>query len=166
MEQNCIKIDKYIIQANPFETGAYGKVHMCIDDKGTIYVAQIIEMSTYNDCKQIIFNELKAYHKLNNEHIIKLHSVKRSERFLYLILEYCDGKNLQQIHQYCSDTFDRCLPLDVIQFIANGIKEGMIYMCIHNYAHRDLKLENIMLQKIPQLNKDKKNNLDNIVEQY
>lgn len=158
MKKNFIKIGNFIINEQPFETGSYGRVHPCKDENDNIYVAKIIEMSTYHEDKNIILNELNAYYRLNNDHIIKLHSVKRSKRFIYLILEYCDGKNLQQILQYCLNTFNRCFPLEVIQFIANGIKEGMIYFCIHNYAHRDLKLENIMLKRILKTTVENNNN--------
>lgn len=81
--------------------------------------------------------------------IMKLYDAIDSYRHLYLVLENCEG---QMLHTVVKDhangslsSYRKCLPEKACAKIFYQIVLGMSYYHAQNISHRDIKLENILV---------------------
>jgi len=128
--------------------GANGVIYESIDENTQKqYAIKAIPADKISE-KQILEsfkNELRALHKIDHENIIKLYGVEKTANNIYLILEYANGGNLQQYLNYYLKKNKNQLPVPVVQFFIRNIIKGLEYMHQNNIIHRDLKLDNILL---------------------
>lgn len=85
--------------------------------------------------------EIKLQTSLLHPNLLQLVSVSRSERYIFLALEYCDGGDMAQYlkkHGPLKEVQARA----VIQQVAAGLQ----HLFQHKYVHRDLKLSNLLLK--------------------
>ena len=85
--------------------------------------------------------EINALQSLEHPNIIQFFEVLQSEKYVYLVLEYCSGGDLYSLHNNKSKFNEAEARLYFRQIIS-----AMIYCHSAGYSHRDLKLENIMLR--------------------
>jgi serine/threonine protein phosphatase PrpC len=80
--------------------------------------------------------------RLNNPHIMKIHSPTRSRTFLYTLAEYIEGQTLRQwIYDHRQASLSEVRP--IIEQIAMGLRAFHRMEMIH----QDLKPENIMIDR-------------------
>jgi len=89
--------------------------------------------------------ELKLLHGLNHNNIIKIHGIEKTTNNTYLILEYCNGGNLYEYLTFHLNKYKSPIPENQIQFIMKQFIQGLEYMHKNKIVHRDIKLENILL---------------------
>lgn len=85
-------------------------------------------------------NEIVVQRKMEHENIVKLHEVYESENRIVLVIEYVEGKRLlDYVVQHAP------LPEKKAIMLMKQILDATIY--IHNlgFIHRDIKLENMMI---------------------
>ena len=129
---------------------------------GTVFLMREIKSEKYYAVKRVSLNLLKD--KRNNKYFFQeienLISIKnknvtginyempyiKDNNFVYIIMEYCNGKSLYDYVEYYKKDFKQNLSENDIQFIFKQLIAGLSYMIRMNIFHRDLKLENIMLQ--------------------
>ena len=88
-----------------------------------------------NDC-----SEIRIMSKLSHPNILSMYDFFFDEKFIYLILEYCQKGSLQQYINENGSISERILfPL------CKGIIEGLYYVHSLGIAHRDLKPSNILI---------------------
>lgn len=73
--------------------------------------------------------------------MIKLESVFESEQAFYLVFERLEGGTLLE---YVNSK--RGLSLEETKAVMRGLSEGLGYLHRFGVAHRDLKLENVLLR--------------------
>merc|ERR1712224_151278 len=76
-----------------------------------------------------------------NENIIKLVDLKKTSNNIYIILEYCDGGNLQEYLQ--NNAFSEAEKISIFLQVVNAFK----LLDAKNVLHRDLKLQNILIHQ-------------------
>ncbi|KAK3592808.1 hypothetical protein CHS0354_009252 [Potamilus streckersoni] len=86
------------------------------------------------------FRELEAASKLKHENIINVFEVMESKNSVYIVMELAQGGDLLD-----KITEEGPLSKEQAQKIFKQIVEAVEYMHRQNMAHRDLKLENILL---------------------
>ena len=94
-----------------------------------------------NDIKKIR-KEINILKKLKHRNIIQLYEIMESKTNLYIIMEYCEGKELFDYivnHKYLSEK-EAC-------FFFQQIIDGVEYLHLSKITHRDLKPENLLLDK-------------------
>ncbi|CAD8116732.1 unnamed protein product [Paramecium sonneborni] len=89
------------------------------------------------------FNEILIMQKLKHDNIVQLTDIYVGENTFYLILEYLEGKSLDEIFQYQQSNFEQ----EQIQIIIKLILQAIDYMHSEGVMHRDLKPENIMFKQ-------------------
>lgn len=149
-----IRIGKYILKAEPIGKGAYGTVYLAKNENNIIFAAKRLDIVKLKSNPQLydkFVSEIKLYHKLRNEHIIKIYDIKRSKTHVYLFLEYCDCETLTSFVKNYKLIFKHDLPSVLLQFFTRQIVDGMAYMAKKNCMHRDLKLDNIMLTQTKEI---------------
>lgn len=92
--------------------------------------------------------------KCNNNNIIKLFGYSKDTNNFYLIFELIDGGNLKDLLNKHYNNINKCLLNDnIILNILLDISNGMKYLHTKNILHRDLKAENILIEKYTNIGK-------------
>lgn len=81
--------------------------------------------------------ELHTMSRLNHPNIVKLYEAYERRRHIYLVMDYCSGGDLTDRH------FSEAQCAIVISKILSAVE----YMHSKGVVHRDLKLENVMIDK-------------------
>lgn len=128
--------------------GSTGTVYEAVDDSNNRKIAVKSIPSSKLENKRILENfkrELKLLHSLNHTNIIKITGIEKTVNNTYLALEFCNGGNLYEYTTFYKQKFGTPLPEIQVQFIVRQIISGLEYMHKNKIVHRDIKLENILL---------------------
>jgi 5'-AMP-activated protein kinase catalytic alpha subunit len=145
-EQNFLKnndINEYIIEEKLGE-GIFGTVksgiHKITQEKVAIKIMNKNRIS--KEQKALIDKEILIHKRLYHFNIIKLYSVIDTKDKLYLIQEYCSGKELSNYILNHQNLEEKKI-CKLFQQIISGIE----YLHNMGIVHRDLKPENILLTR-------------------
>lgn len=116
--------------------GAFGKVYLA---QHVLLNAKVVLKCGLLDDPNIV-REIYYHQLLKHKHITKLYEVIKTELHIWMALEYCEGGEL---FYYIYE--NRRLEIDVCRRLFYQIVNGIKYVHSLNLAHRDLKLENILL---------------------
>jgi len=121
--------------------GTFSQVHECTHkESGESFALKTINKTVYKTSKVVIENEIRILKKSCHTSIIRLYEVFETEENLFLVMELfkggelythiCDHGSLSEYrsHKIFSQVFD-----------------GVRYLHSIKIVHRDLKLENILL---------------------
>jgi len=89
---------------------------------------------------QKIRKEINILKRLRHKNVIQLYEIMESKTNLYIVMEYCEGKELFDYivrHKYLSER-------EACRFFQQII-DGVEYLHLSNITHRDLKPENLLL---------------------
>lgn len=123
--------------------GSFGKVKLAVDSQTNEQVAiKIVEKSTISDVEDVerVYRETFILTSLKHENIIKLYEIVDTSTALCLAMEYADGGELREL-------VDKHIRLDELRArqLFHQIVSGVDYCHRMKIIHRDLKLENILL---------------------
>lgn len=113
---------------------------------GKVYLAQhfLLGCDVVLKCGLIddpsIVREIYYHQQLRHKNVVKLYEVIKTETHLWMVMEYCRGNEL---YYYIYEK--RQLDNEVCQNLMYQIADAMRYVHSPNLAHRDLKLENILM---------------------
>lgn len=119
--------------------GSVGDVRLAVEHKTGIRKAiKIVPKGNVSDLSRLD-TEIKAMMMLHHERILKLEQVFESETEVYFIMELCGGGSLSE--------YLVGLPLseNLVRYYFSQIISGVCYCHSKGVAHRDLKLDNILL---------------------
>jgi len=94
--------------------------------------------------RKSVKREIKLMEMMDNEFIVKLYGVIETRHQLYILMEYVSGLSL---HGYLKLHRNRRLPEDEARRIFKQIMLGLKYCHKKCITHRDIKLENILLDE-------------------
>ena len=122
-------------------------VFLAIDSKKNVLTAikSIPKSSIEKDSDKQFRRELQNLHNLKHPNIIRILDFLNNKTTNYIVLEYCNGGNL---HEYMKKyMIKNKAPLNefFIQKILKQIAPALEFMHSKNVIHRDIKLENILL---------------------
>ena len=92
-----------------------------------------------------MINEIDIMRCLNHDNVIQLYEVYETEKSIYLVLELIQGKSLQDVLK--KPTFREQYPEAKIISMIKGLLDALAYLASKNVMHRDLKPDNILLDK-------------------
>lgn len=125
--------------------GSFAKVDLAVHVLLNVKVAiKIIDRkkATFQKHFNKFLDEIEIYRELSHRHIIKLFEVLKSERSLYLIMEYAPRGDLYSILNIKAKFSE-----PEARHYFRQMVSALIYSHAKGYAHRDLKLENIFLDE-------------------
>eukprot|EP00775_Hariotina_reticulata_P005500 gene5500-5735_t len=123
--------------------GTYGNVWKAIN-RQTDEVVAIKKMKrkffSWEECMAL--REVKSLRKLSHPSVVKLKEVIRENDELFFVFEYLDCN----LYQLMKDR-DRLFPEDRIRRWMFAVLQGLAYIHRHGYFHRDMKPENLLVNK-------------------
>ena len=90
-------------------------------------------------------NEIGILQNLDHPNIIKFHSLSKTEKYFYLTMEYCNGGNLYEALEKYKIKYGTPFSEEIVQHLMRQIIDAFKYIHSQNIIHRDIKLENILL---------------------
>jgi protein-serine/threonine kinase len=140
-----VKFGEYILGQTLGE-GEFGKVKMGWKKDGGVQVAikLIRKESLAGNATRLpkIYREISILKELQHPNIVRLHEFVETERHMGIILEYASGGELFDYilnHRYLKDPAARRLFAQLVSGVGYLHKKGIV--------HRDLKLENLLLDR-------------------
>ncbi|KAI9751412.1 MAG: hypothetical protein M1835_001219, partial [Candelina submexicana] len=126
--------------------GEFGKVKMGWKKEGGVQVAiKLIRRETLGSNPSRlpkIYREISILRELSHPNIVRLHEMVETDRHIGIILEYASGGELFDYilnHRYLKDNAARRLFAQLVSGVGYLHKKGIV--------HRDLKLENLLLDR-------------------
>ena len=129
--------------------GTFGEVFLTKKGKSSkLYATKKIPSSKLlnKDFKKYLENEINIMKQLEHENIIKYHESYQTSNNIYIIMDYINGGNLSEYLTKYKLKNSHPFSQAMIQYFVKQIVEGLIYIHRKNIIHRDIKLENILLQ--------------------
>jgi len=90
--------------------------------------------------------EITILKNLDHPNIVKLKEVKKTKKHFYLVMEYCNGGELQSFLDKYQEKNKHAFTEEIVQYLMRQIMSAMYYLHSRNIMHRDIKLENILLK--------------------
>lgn len=119
--------------------GSFGKVYLA-SHKLTNGSKVVLKSAQKDDAN--LAREIHHHRQLKHPHIARLYEVIVTETLVWLVLEYCPG---DELYNYLIR--NGRLSIQKTKRIFTQLVGAVCYVHLNNCVHRDLKLENIMLDK-------------------
>ena len=162
------KVGNYLL-IKSIGKGAAGEVFLGLDTKKPSLVAvKAISAASVEDIKskQIFKQSIHILNSLSHKNIINLISQEKTKNNYYLVLDYANGGDLYNYLVQYRKKHNAPLPEEHVQKIVIQIADGLEYMHKKNIIHRDIKLENILINydnKEKELLKGNPHNIEPII---
>ena len=124
--------------------GAFGEVYLTMKNNcSTVLATKRVDLRLENNQrnKKYLDFEISIMKQLDHPNIIHLIEFIQTANHYYVIMEYCNGGSLLK----CLERYGKPFPLKIIQYFMRKIVEGLIYIHSYRIIHRDIKLDNILL---------------------
>ncbi|KUI57768.1 hypothetical protein VP1G_05107 [Cytospora mali] len=119
--------------------GSFGKVYLA-SHKLTNGSKVVLKSAKKDDSN--LAREIHHHRQFVHPHIARLYEVVVTESLVWMVMEYCSG---EELYDYLLRHGK--LPVDKVQKTFTQLVGAVAYVHQQNCVHRDLKLENILLDK-------------------
>jgi len=138
-QKNKGRIGKYVLQRK-LGVGSNSVVRVGVDQEtGKKYAIKIIKRGDVSDMSRVD-TELKAMIMLNHPSIVNLFQVLENSKYVYFVMELCGGGSLAN-HLMRGRPFSE----QVTRWYMTQLVKGLKYCHKEGVCHRDLKLENLVI---------------------
>ena len=128
--------------------GSFGEVYLTNKEgKSGLFATKKMDRE-FADLPQVskyLKNEIAIMRELNHKNIVKLEDVKITKKHYYLVMEYCNGGSLSDCLNKYQELYNKTFSEEIVQYLMRQIIQGLKYIHNKNIIHRDLKLDNILV---------------------
>ena len=90
-------------------------------------------------------NEITILHNLNHPNIVKFESIKKTKKHFYIVMEYCNGGELSKALEDYQARFGKPFTQEIVQHFMRQIISAFKYIHGLKIIHRDIKLDNVLI---------------------
>lgn len=94
--------------------------------------------------KKQAIREIRILSRLNHQNVVRLFEAIDTPKYVYLVMEYVQGESL---HAHLKAQPNRRFPEEKAKHIIKQLIGILSYLHSRNVTHRDIKLENIIIDK-------------------
>ena len=139
--------------------GAFGEVYLTSrkgDDKKK-YATKKIDREEVEKGEGIKYlkNEIIILQYLRHPNIVRFEEVKKTKKHYYIVMEYCNGGELSKALEKYIEKYGKPFSEEIVQHLMRQIIDAFKFMHERKIIHRDVKLDNILLNY--ETEEDKKN---------
>ena len=128
--------------------GSFGEVHLTkITGDSKLYATKVYDRERIENTEafKYLTNEINIMHNLNHPNIVKFIQVKKTKKHYYIVMEYCNGGELEKALEKYQLKYGKPFSEEIVQHLMRQIISAFKYMHENNIMHRDIKLENILV---------------------
>jgi serine/threonine protein kinase len=129
------------------DSSAFGRIYLAKnnDDK-VYYVMKIMEKEDVNDhdMKEQIKEEVRIQQKFNHPNLVLVKEVMEDDQHLYIVLEHMLRGDLYDV---LYNENDKHMKEEEVKTIFNDLMQGVLSLHSNNIVHRDIKLENLLMDE-------------------
>ena len=151
-------VDNYIL-INLIGKGTFGEVYLTQKKGENKFFATkrvSIEKINSKNLKKYVINEINILRNIKHKNLIRLESVMSTIHNYYIITEYCNGGSLSKCLRQYQKLNNQPFSEEIVQHLMRQIVEGIKYLHKKRIIHRDIKMDNILV------NFDNRYNLKNL----
>jgi len=127
-------------------SGAFGKVvlgkHTLTGESVAVKILDKIILSQTPEDYELVKQEISILKIVKHKYIVRLYQIMQTAQHIYIIMEYCEGKDLMD---YILSK-QRLSELESLKYFHQLIN-ALFYLHSQNIAHRDVKIDNMLLDK-------------------
>ena len=144
-----MQIDNYILIKHLGE-GDFGEVYLTKrkgDNNNNLYATKKYEREKIekSEAMKYLNNEIGILKSLNHPNIVKFVDFKKTKKHYYIMMEFCNGGELAKALEKYQLKYGKAFNEDLVQYIMRQIIDAFKYIHNKKMMHRDIKLENILL---------------------
>ena len=128
--------------------GSFGEIFLS-KKKGTneLFAVKKIKREKIDkpEYKKYLDNEIEILKELNHQNIYKFFDLKTTRHHYYLVMEYVNGGSLAECLRKFRKKYNMPFPEEIVQHLMRQIIDAFKYIHEKGIIHRDIKLENIMV---------------------
>ena len=127
--------------------GAFGEVYLSTDNNLDVLTAvKVINRKKLSPMqKNKLLIQLEVLSKLNHQNITKILDKQKTTNNFYIEMEYSNGPNLYEYTRHYKKKYGKCLNEEAVQKLVKQIASGLEYLHKNKIIHRDIKLENLII---------------------
>ena len=141
-------IDNYILE-KCIGKGAFGEVYLTSvkGDSNKKLATKKLERSEIEGTEALKYlkNEIQILQKLNHPNIVKFDSIKKTKKHYYIVMEFCNGGELTKALEKYQAKYGKPFSQEIVQHLMRQIIAAFKYIHAEKVVHRDIKLDNILL---------------------
>ena len=141
-------------------SGTFGEVYLATKaEKQGYFAAKILRRREMDmpENKRHLEEEINILKGLNHPNIYKILDIKSTPQYYIILTEYINGGSLSSCLEKYQKKFGKPFTEEIVQYLMRQIIDGFKYIHGKNIMHRDIKLDNIMVNFN---NENDKNNLN------
>ena len=89
--------------------------------------------------------EIRIIMRINHPNIVRFIDLKKTKNNWYLVTEYCNGSSLLDNLKSYMNLYQKPFSEEIIQYLMRQIVDAIQYLHLNKIIHRDLKLDNILV---------------------
>lgn len=128
--------------------GSFGEVYLTSKKGDTKkYATKKFERAEIEgtEAMKYLKNEIIILQHLKHPNIAKYDDVKKTKKHFYIVMEYCNGGELSKALEKYQSKYGCSFPEEIVQHLMRQIISAFQYIHKLKIIHRDIKLDNILL---------------------
>ncbi|NWR43141.1 RIPK1 kinase, partial [Regulus satrapa] len=133
---------KDLLEKKQLDAGGFGTISLCFHKKhGYVVLKKVYTGPHRTEYNVSLLEEGRIMRRLQHDRVVKLLGVILEDGNYSLVMEYVDRGNMMKVLKNFS------LPLSVRGRFVLEITEGMLYLHKQGFVHKDLKPQNILVDR-------------------
>ena len=138
--------------------GAFGEVYLTSkNETNQLFATKKVSKQKIESpsIKKYFINEITILKELHHKNIVKLETIRQTLHNFYIITEFYNGGNLSDCLRKHRMIKEKPFSEEIVQYLMRQIVDALKYLHSKRIIHRDLKLENLLINF--ESEEDKKN---------